>query len=131
MGRKVTFAYELQKSCNLGHDVSQYNYAIMCRDGKGEPEDLQEAIKYCKQAAEQGYPDAKHQYMNLIQDIELGPQEREYFQNEANNGDMEAQYNYAQMCRDGEGGHKIFMKPFYILKKPRLKDIRKRNMFVP
>lgn len=50
----------LYKAAEQGDAKAQYNLGVMCREGRGVPQDNQQALSWYRKAAEQGHIDAQY-----------------------------------------------------------------------
>jgi TPR repeat protein len=101
-----------KESGDLGYDKAMFQYALMCRDGKGGDVDLEEARVYFKKAADVNSGNIKSTYEYALMcrngkggDVDL-EDAKSYFKKaaDADPGSTSAMFDYALMCRDGEGG---------------------------
>jgi len=102
-----------------GDAAAQTLAAEIYSRGLGVRQNMQEAAKWYKLAAEQGVPEAQFQYALMLIDGEFvdkdGDQAFALMEDAANAGNALAQFNYAQMLlerRPGESGVKLAV-PYY------------------
>jgi TPR repeat protein len=95
---------------NEGNQEAQFEYALMCKKGKGGKVDLYTSREYFRLAADNDDRESQNNYafMCLKGEGEGGgvnlKEARKYFGLAAGNGIRASQLSYAIMCYQGEGG---------------------------
>jgi hypothetical protein len=92
----------LLENIDKGDKDTQYEYALMCYEGKGGGKDFFASRKYFKLAAQQGHARSQLKYAYMCLEGLAGDQNnfifREYIKKSADNGDLEAQGKYKMLC---------------------------------
>lgn len=88
-----------EKSAKQGHAKAQNNLAVMYRKGNGVAQDYQKAFKWFQKAASQGYAIAQK---NLL----------DWWQREAQAGNVAAQFNLGTLYHRGASVPKDFTKAY-------------------
>ena len=91
-----------------GNAITQYNLALMYKNGEGIAEDNVEAAKWYQRAAEQGYASAQNNLGNMYYNgegvAEDFTQAVKWYRKAAEQGHTEAQSNLGLMYENGLGG---------------------------
>ena len=97
-----------------GDALAQFGLGLMYRDGKGVPQDTQEAVKWYRKAAEQGFAQAQHNLGWMYSNGQGVPQDAQesvkWYRKAAEQGDAQAQFNLGLMYSNGQGVPQDFIR---------------------
>ncbi|KAK8893187.1 hypothetical protein M9Y10_021602 [Tritrichomonas musculus] len=94
------------KAIDKNDPTAMYQYALLLLEGNGVEKNYDEAIKYLKQAADQGDTSAQNRYGMILESEKKYKEAVEYYKKSSDYGDNMGMYNYADILEKGEHAEK-------------------------